>query len=295
VAALLARSRHPGYECAGQLSADGRNDPMTVSKLKVRDGIQLACELRGRVGDAPPVVLIHSLGMDRTFWNAVTPALAQTTAVFLYDCRGHGQSDKPKGPYRIEQFANDLADLMDGVGWRRAVIAGASMGGCVTLAFAAAYPARALALGLIDTTAWYDAPDKWEERAVAAETKGLGALVEFQATRWFTDAFRAHRKDVVDASVAIFLANSPRAYADTCRMLGACNLTAALPRLAMPVRIAVGAEDYATPVAMAETLHRGIAGSTLTIIENARHLTPLETPNRIAAELRTLIETVPAQ
>jgi 3-oxoadipate enol-lactonase len=46
---------------------------------------------------------------------------------------------------------------------------------------------------------------------------------------------------------------------------------------------------------MAETLHRGIAGSALTIIENARHLTPLETPDRITAELRALIETVPAQ
>jgi 3-oxoadipate enol-lactonase len=240
-------------------------------------------------------VLIHSLGMDRSFWNAVTPALAQATAVLLYDCRGHGQSDKPKGPYRIERFAHDLADLMDGVGWRSAVIAGASMGGCVTLAFAAAYPARAAALGLFDTTARYDAPDKWEERALAAETKGLGALVEFQTTRWFTDAFRASRKDVVDASVATFLANSPRAYADTCRMLGACDLTAALPRLTMPVRIAVGEEDYATPVAMAEVLHRGIAGSTLTIIENARHLTPLEAADRIVAELRALIETVPAQ
>jgi 3-oxoadipate enol-lactonase len=260
---------------------------MTVSKLKVRDGTELAYELRGRVGDAPPVVLIHSLGMDRTFWNAVAPALAQATAVLLYDCRGHGQSDKPKGPYRIEQFADDLADLMDGVGWRRAAIAGASMGGCVTLAFAATYPARALALGLIDTTAW--------ERAVAAEAKGLGALVEFQTTRWFTDAFRVSRKDVVDASVATFLANSPRAYADTCRMLGACNLSAVLPRLAMPTRIVVGEEDYATPVTMAESLHRGIAGTTLTIIKNARHLTPIETPDRIVTELRALIETVSVQ
>jgi 3-oxoadipate enol-lactonase len=268
---------------------------MKVARLKVRDGTQLAYELRGRAGDAPPLVLIHSLGMDRTFWNAVTPALADATELLLYDCRGHGQSDRSRGPYRVEQFAHDLADLMDGVGWRSAVIAGASMGGCVTLAFAAAYPARALALGLIDTTAWYDAPDKWEERAVAAETKGLGALVEFQTTRWFTDAFRRHRKDVVDASIAVFLANSPQAYADTCRMLGACNLTAALARLKMPVRIAVGEEDYATPVAMAQALHRGIAGSTLTVIGNARHLTPLETPDRIAAELRALIETVPAQ
>jgi 3-oxoadipate enol-lactonase len=141
--------------------------------------------------------------MDRSFWNFVAPALAEKTAVLTYDCRGHGASDKPKGPYRVEQFAGDLADLLDHVGWRSAIVAGASMGGCITLAFAAAYPARATALGLFDTTAWYNAADKWEERAATAETKGLEAMIEFQTTRWFTDAFRAQRKDVLDASVKV--------------------------------------------------------------------------------------------
>jgi 3-oxoadipate enol-lactonase len=78
-------------------------------------------------------------------------------------------------------------------------------------------------------------------------------------------------------------------------MLGACNLTDALTHLKMPVRIVVGEEDYATPVAMAETLHRGIAGSTLTVIPNARHLTPLECPERIVGELQKLLEMAPAQ
>jgi 3-oxoadipate enol-lactonase len=268
---------------------------MTVSKVKVRDGAQLAYEVRGRVKDAPPIVLIHSLGMDLTFWNAVTPALTETTAVLVYDCRGHGRSDKTDGPYRVEGFADDLADLLDHVGWRSAVVAGASMGGCITLAFAAAYPQRAAGLGLFDTTAWYDAPDKWEERASTAEAKGLDALLEFQTTRWFTDAFRASRKDVLDASVAVFLANTAKSYAQTCRMLGACNMTAALPRLKMPVRVAVGDEDYATPVAMSQTLHRAIAGSTMTVIKNARHLTPLECPQEISAELKKLVEAVPVQ
>ena len=279
---------------------------MAVSKIKVRDGAQLAYDVRGRVKPPPSpppqagegregVVLIHSLAMDRTFWNAVAPALSEATAVLTYDCRGHGQSDKPEGPYLVEQFADDLADLLDHLGWRSAVVAGASMGGCITLAFAAAYPTRAAGLGLFDTTAWYDAPDKWEERAATAEAKGLEAMLEFQATRWFTDAFRAGRRDVLDAAVAVFLANPARCYAQTCRMLGACNLTAALPHLKMPVRIAVGDEDYATPVAMSETLHRGIAGSTLTVIRNARHLTPLECPERIVAELQKLLEMAPAQ
>jgi pimeloyl-ACP methyl ester carboxylesterase len=36
----------------------------------------------------------------------------------------------------------------------------------------------------------------------------------------------------------------------------------------------------------------GIPRSTLTVIEKGRHLTPLEHPDRIAAELRHLIEAV---
>jgi 3-oxoadipate enol-lactonase len=268
---------------------------MAVSKIEVRDGTQLAYEMHGRARQAPPLVLIHSLAMDHTFWNALVPALSEATAVLTYDCRGHGQSDKPDDPYRVEQFADDLADLLDHVGWHSAVVAGASMGGCVTLAFASAYPMRAAGLGLFDTTAWYNAPDKWEERATTAEAKGLEAMLEFQTTRWFTDAFRASRKDVLDAAVAVFLANPARCYAQTCRMLGACNLAAALPHFRMPVRIAVGEEDYATPVAMSEALHRGIAGSTLTVIPNARHLTPLECPERIVAELQKLLEMAPAQ
>ncbi|HMA71004.1 MAG TPA: alpha/beta hydrolase [Xanthobacteraceae bacterium] len=63
----------------------------------------------------------------------------------------------------------------------------------------------------------------------------------------------------------------------------------------MPVRIAVGEQDYAAPVAMSEALHRGIEGSTLTVIPNARHLIPLECPERIVAELQKLLETAPVQ
>jgi 3-oxoadipate enol-lactonase len=268
---------------------------MTPSQMKVRDGTRIAYELHARDPDAPRIVLIHSLGMDRLFWLPIGQQLSRSASVLVYDCRGHGQSDKPNGPYTVELFADDLADLLDHVGWRAAIVAGASMGGCISLAFAAAYPARTLALGLIDTTAWYDAPQAWEERAQRALREGLGTMIEFQTTRWFTDAFRAAHPEATKRATQTFLANDPAAYAETCRMLGACNLTAALPRLTMPTAIVVGEEDYATPIAMADTLHRGIAGSTLTVLPHARHLTALEDPARIAAELSRLTEAVPAR
>jgi 3-oxoadipate enol-lactonase len=63
-----------------------------------------------------------------------------------------------------------------------------------------------------------------------------------------------------------------------------------LPGMTMPAAIVVGEEDYATPVAMAEAMNRGIKGSTLTVLEGARHLTPLEAPDAIAEELIVLLK-----
>jgi 3-oxoadipate enol-lactonase len=265
------------------------------STARLRDGTRIVYDLHGRDDGRPRLVLIHSLAMDRFFWGRLTPLLAGHAAILTYDCRGHGASDKPAGPYRVEQFADDLAELMDQLGWGSAVVAGASMGGCITLAFAHRHPARASALGLIDTTAWYNAADKWEDRAMAGLKDGLKTLIDFQVTRWFTDGFRAAHPDVVKSGVDVFLANEPAAYAETCRMLGACNLEAALAQMTMPAAIVVGDEDYATPPAMAETLRRGIKGSSLTVLAGARHLTPLETPERVAAELARLIQLAPVQ
>jgi 3-oxoadipate enol-lactonase len=268
--------------------------PAAPSAIAVtRDGTRLAYALQGRDAGRGThgVALIHSLAMDRLFWQPVAERLGSNMPVLSYDCRGHGASDKPAGPYTVELFARDLADLIDHVGWTSALVAGASMGGCIALAFAAAHPARTSALGLIDTTAWYgaEAPTQWAERGARAATAGMSALVEFQTTRWFGDAFRAKHPEVVKDSVDVFLRNDVPAYVETCKMLGAADLRAALPGMTMPTAVVVGEEDYATPVAMAQAMHRAIKGSTLTVLAGARHLTPLEAPDRIADELSALM------
>ena len=142
--------------------------------------------------------------------------------MLIYDCRGHGTSDKPAGPYTVELFARDLADLLDHVGWQSAVVAGASMGGCIALAFAAAYPARTAALGLIDTTAWYgaEAPQQWAERGARAADAGMAgtgrvpdhALVRRHLSR------RASRRSSGNAS-RCSCATTSAAYVETCTML----------------------------------------------------------------------------
>jgi len=260
--------------------------------FKASDDANIVYETHGDPASQRRVLLVHSLAMDRAYWRPVADRLAKAGAVVAaLDCRGHGGSDKPKGPYAMDRFADDLRDLLDHLGWDKAVVGGSSMGGSVTLAFASRHPARAAGLALIDTTAWYgeDAPKAWAGRANAALETGLASLIEFQLSRWFGDAFKAEHPGVVKACVDTFLANDVAAYAAVCVMLGGFDLRGKLASIKTPTRIVVGEEDYATPPAMAQLLHRGIAGSTCLLLPKARHLTPLERPDEVAAEIAALL------
>jgi 3-oxoadipate enol-lactonase len=240
------------------------------------------------------VLLVHSLAMDHRFWNRVAPIIAEHACVIAVDVRGHGQSSKTNGPYSIDLFASDLKQLTDSLGFKKVIVAGASMGGCIALQYAIKNPDVTAGLCLIDTTAWYgpSAPKDWAERADKAIHHGLESLVEFQKTRWFSEKFRQEHKEIVDQCIEIFLENDISAYAQTCRAMGMFDGRSGMSDLKIPTEIVVGEEDYAAPVAMAEVLHKGINGSSLTIIPAARHLTPLENPQVICVAIEQLINSV---
>ncbi len=260
-----------------------------------RDGMTLQYTIHGKDAPGRPrVALIHSLAMNGAVWTAVAEQLAGEATVLTYDCRGHGASTKNPGPYTLSLFANDLADLMDCIGWDKAHVAGASMGGGVALQFALDYPGRICSLGLIDTTSWYgaEAPKSWADRANKAAETGFASMTGFQQTRWFTDDFRAKNPALVKQCCDLFIANDLASYQATCHMLGNFDLRARLGELKMPTTIVVGDEDYAAPPAMAKVMHDGIAGSTLTVIPKARHLTFMEVPEIVAGELKKVMGRV---
>ena len=260
------------------------------SFARAKDGCRLAYRIHGNSGK-PRLALIHSLALSGAMWDEVIAQLAGGTEILVYDCRGHGQSERRPGPYSVELFGDDLADVFDCCGWPSAVVAGCSMGGCVAQAFAAAYPERVRALALIDTTSWYGpaAPKDWKARGARPAESGFASMVEFQLSRWFSDKFRNAHPEVAEQMKQIFLANTAACYQASCEMLGNADLRAALPAFRMPVSVIVGEDDYATPVAMAQQLHESIANSTLSVIPGARHTTPVECPREIAAFLGDLV------
>ena len=263
------------------------------------DGVSIAYTVHtkspaksGESSARPRIALIHSLALDQSVWEGVVPLLTEHADVLTYDCRGHGQSGRPKMKFTTELFAADLAGLLDHVNWPSITLAGCSMGGCIAQAFAGVYPDQVKALALIDTTAWYGptAPKDWRERAATAASKGFQALSAFQATRWVSDAFREAHPEVIRAHMDVFLANDADCYTATCEMLGDADLRHYQATMRMPTRVIVGEEDYATPVAMSEQIQQAMPDATLSILRKVRHLTPIECPDVIAEEILTLMK-----
>lgn len=270
-----------GIDGGGSIEAD----------TQTRDGITIVYE-HWKVPEASTrIALLHPLGLDASFWRPVAEQLNGSAEIIAMDCRGHGRSEKPAGPYSVEQFAADLADIMDEIGWDTAVIGGASLGGCVALAFAAAYGDRLDALALMDTTAWFGpgAAEAWADRADKAVDVGMRSLIDFHRMRWFSDAFIKSNPETVEAIMQVFAANDVEAYREACLMLGACDLRDVLDDFEVPVSVLVGREDFATPIAMATALRDGIPGASFEVVEGARHLAAIEAPDIAAGKLRELI------
>lgn len=263
--------------------------------FKTSDGCHLSYSLRpADRSNAPRLVLIHPLALDKTVWNGVAEQLSGRVEILTYDCRGHGRSDRKAMPFTTDLFARDLAELLDHVGWPIATVAGCSMGGCIAHAFAGLYPTRVNGLGLVDTTAWYgpDAPATWRGRIATSRAQGLSGRIEFQTQRWFSDAFRERHPEIVAGINGIFLANDIDCYAATCLMLGDADLRYLQSSIHVPVAVVVGEEDFATPVTMSQQMHEALPTSTLTILTGVRHLSPVEAPDQITAELLKLLDRV---
>lgn len=260
--------------------------------IRMDDGCQLALRML-RAGDAaqPPVLFVHALAMNGAMWGAVSQVLRATSPLYALDCRGHGASDKPAGPYTTRRFALDIDGILDSLAAPRVHLVGCSMGGTVSMAYAGLRPERLASLTVIDSTAWYgmDAPAAWEARGQRAISEGFEAMVPFQVSRWFSEDYASRNPPGMREAVDVFLANDATAYAESCRMLGLANERAGLARYTGPAMVVVGEDDYATPLAMAQTAAQLLSGSALTILPGVRHYTPIEAPDAIAQAIDTVI------
>ena len=100
-------------------------------------------------GSGTPVLLLHGLASSRHIWDLVVPHLSGLSVVAL-DQRGHGDSERPSGPYDGATVTTDALTALDALGISRAVVVGHSWGAWTALRLAAEVPGRVLSVVALD-------------------------------------------------------------------------------------------------------------------------------------------------
>ncbi|HSF21218.1 MAG TPA: alpha/beta hydrolase, partial [Burkholderiales bacterium] len=116
----------------------------------------------------------------------------------------------------------------------------------------------------------------WSERIQNAQQKGMDALVESTLGRWFTEPYRASRKDVM-ARIGNDIRTTPVVgFVGCCHAIAKVDYLDRLKEIKCPALVMVGEHDHGTPPEAARAIHQNLKGSELKIIPSAAHLSNIE-------------------
>jgi 3-oxoadipate enol-lactonase len=253
-------------------------------RTRTADGTHIAWRSTGPA-DAPAVLMMHSLGSDGSMWAPQVAALAPSYRVVTIDTRGHGRSDVPPGPYRLDQLGADVVAVADDIGIDRFHAIGLSLGGQMAMWLGAHVPERVRSLVLANTGLKIGNDDSWRARIEGVTSGGMVAVRDAVLARWFAPGFVERRPDWYAEARATFDATDPAGYAACCASLRDTDLTPIAGRITAPTLVIGGDVDLATPPAEAERIHGLIAGSDLVVLEDAGHLSNLDQPEAFTARV----------
>ncbi len=235
-------------------------------------------------GIGQPVLFLHAFPLNRSMWSGEMMALLleERYRLVALDWRGFGESDILSGISTMEQFADDVAGLMDVLGMQDAVICGLSMGGYAAFAFLRKYPQRVKGLILADTRPSADTAEARANRenvALIAETQGTEAIADLQVPKLISEYTRQHHLEIELRIRQMINAATPQGIAAASRgMAQRADSTALLSTIAFPTLVIVGEQDSLTPPSVAQDYAAKIPNAQFIVIPHAGHLSNLEQP-----------------
>ena len=245
---------------------------------------------------APPVALIHGLGLNRGCWQWTVPALKDRYRVLAYDLYGHGESPPPPETPSLDLFSRQLQALLDHLGLAATAVAGFSLGGMIARRIAQDCPGRVAALAILHSPhkRTPEAQAAIVARAVQARQSGPAATVEAALERWFTDAYRAANPEMMATVRRWVTANDIAVYHTIYRVLanGVAEITAPDPPIACPALVMTGDEDYGNGPEMTRAIAAEIAGAEVHILPGLRHMALAENPDAVNTPLVRFLSRV---
>lgn len=254
--------------------------------------------------DGLPIVLLHGSNADIYTWQPWVDALKDEYRLIRFDQVGHGLTGAdPDGDYSISGYVADVDAVADALGLDKFVLAGNSMGGGHTIAYAMEHADRLLGMVLVDAGG---APIRQEGSGnlafKLAALPGVGNAMSAMLPRSLVEKSLAQSvsnqavvtKETVDRywELARYPGNRAATRSRFARGWNAFE-EADVAKLDIPALVIWGTEDALIPVEAGRWFDRVLPNSTLVEYEGIGHLPQEETAEQSANDLREWLVTLP--
>lgn len=260
-----------------------------------------------RMGEGPPLLLVHGITSSSRTWKSVMPRLAERHTVIAPDLLGHGRSAKPHGDYSLGAYASGMRDLLVALDVPKATVVGHSLGGGIAMQFGYQFPDRISRLVLVDT----GGIGKEVNPALrAAALPGAEFVLPLLFTPTLHDAGLKVRnllaevgirgsadvEGVAEGFASLTEADARRAFLNTVRSVidPTGQRVSAADRLYLtaeiPSMIIWGERDRIIPLAHAQIAHELMPGSRLEVFPGAGHFPFNDDPDRFVRVVEEFID-----
>jgi pimeloyl-ACP methyl ester carboxylesterase len=254
-------------------------------------GLAIAYE---RAGSGPPVALAHGfVGDGRSTWGAQIHALAEEFTVVAWDAPGAGGSPDPPEGFGMDDYADCFAAFLKALRIVPAHLVGLSFGGALVLATFHRHRGVASSLALVSGYAgWIGSLGSADAQQRLARSLEVSKLPpEEFATAMAPSMFSPSAKaEVVAPFVDSVRASRPGGFRAMARA-SAEDQSHVLPEIDVPTLLLYADHDLRAPVTVGEAMHAVVPESQLVVLQGPGHVSSVEAPDEVTAELRRFLRS----
>lgn len=230
------------------------------------------------------VILLHSLGLERTSWDRTAGHLMDGRTVFALDMPGHGTSEKPGRLLTLQDYAGLVAQFVEKVvAADSASLVGNSFGSLIGLEVAASHAHVVDRLALVGCPAW---PSR-EARQDWLHARSEALLDDDGEPRPVSDEMVETLFGAYDDTYAQILrrgfGSTGTWLRNTMWAIYAYDCVPSLPKIDCPVLVTYGERDWLKDTA--PTIQQALPDHARQDVADGSHLVPVDKPDELARAL----------
>ncbi len=230
-------------------------------------------------GAGRPIVFIHGIGWDHSLWGGAIAHFSDRYLTIAGDICGHGATDKPEGPYSVDGFAQQWAELIRKLAGEKALVVGFSLGGMIAQTLAVDHPDVVGALILANTSCRSPSVGKahmQERLAAMQDDNGPAAAARLAAQSVFSASWRDANPDKIADFVDWRVAQDQRGLGEAMKAASRFDLADRVSAIDVPTLVVTALGDKLMLPSDQAIMRSLIPGAEYVEIDNSGHMLPIE-------------------